>query len=80
MPIFEFKCVKCGELMELLVMGASQEVEMKCEKCGGENLERVMSSTNFAVKSGAGGGAGIQAQARNCSGGNCTTLDIPGPS
>jgi hypothetical protein len=66
--------------MELLVMGSSKEVRMACEKCGGEELERVMSSTNFAVKSGASGSSGVQAQARNCSGGNCTTLDIPGPN
>ena len=79
MPIFEFRCIKCGEMVELLVMNSAEKVEMKCKKCGGENLERVLSTTNFAVKSGGAGGPGIQAHARNCPGGDCTTVDIPGP-
>jgi putative FmdB family regulatory protein len=37
MPIFEFKCIKCQEYMEILVMGSDdKDVEMKCSKCGSE--------------------------------------------
>ena len=54
MPIFEFKCTKCQEYMEILVMGTHDDsVEMKCTKCGSEELERILSRTNFAMAPGA---------------------------
>jgi hypothetical protein len=36
-----------------------------------------MSTTNYAVNS--SGGQGPSKQTRTCSGGQCTTYDIPGP-
>ena len=33
MPIFEFKCLKCEEFIEMLVMNQDDEVELKCPKC-----------------------------------------------
>jgi putative FmdB family regulatory protein len=39
MPIYEFKCHKCQEYIEILVMGGKDEmVEMKCSKCGSPEL------------------------------------------
>jgi putative FmdB family regulatory protein len=80
MPIYEFKCLSCNEYVEILIMSSDDKhIEMKCTKCGGEALERIMSSTNFAV----GGGAvktDASAQTRNCSGGSCTTWNLPGHS
>ncbi len=80
MPIFEFKCMKCNEYIELLVMNKDEEVEMKCTKCGSNELERILSTTNYAMH---GGGSGEKsqpsAQTRTCSGGSCTTYNIPGP-
>jgi hypothetical protein len=52
-------------------------MEMQCPHCGAEDFERVMSTTNYAVNS--SGGQGASKQTRTCSGGNCTTYDIPGP-
>ncbi len=82
MPIYEFKCLKCEEYNEILVMGSNDEqVEMVCTKCGSPELERILSSTQYKMTSG-GGGGGEQASAktRTCSGGSCTTWEIPGPS
>ncbi|MBW1749046.1 MAG: hypothetical protein JRJ34_11895 [Deltaproteobacteria bacterium] len=30
MPIYEFKCLKCEEFIELLVMNKDEEIELKC--------------------------------------------------
>lgn len=81
MPIFEFKCLKCEEYMEILVMGSDDKgVEMVCSECGSPELERILSSTQYKMASGAGTGAKASAKTRTCSGGSCTTWDLPGHS
>jgi putative FmdB family regulatory protein len=80
MPIYEFKCKKCEEFFELLVMGSNDENEIKCPKCGEQSFERIMSTMNYntASSSGTGGGGGLNVQERQCSGGSCSTYTIPG--
>jgi putative FmdB family regulatory protein len=79
MPIYEFKCLECQEFTEILVMGADDtRVEMKCGKCGSESLERILSSTHFSMGSGGPGKAGASTESRTCSGGSCTTWNLPG--
>jgi len=82
MPIYEFKCLKCETFMEVLVMGTGDEkVPMRCKKCGSEELERVISATNFSL--GAGGSdanSGPSTVSRTCSSGSCTTWNLPGHS
>jgi putative FmdB family regulatory protein len=41
MPIYEYKCKKCGAHYEALVMGSEDAVE--CDKCGSKEKERLMS-------------------------------------
>ncbi len=53
MPIYEFKCSKCEEFFELLVMKTDDELELRCPKCKSEEFERVLSATSYAM--GAGG-------------------------
>lgn len=81
MPIFEFKCLKCQEYMEILVMGVNDDqVEMKCSKCGSEALERIMSTTNFNMAPGVAAKSQAATQTRTCSSGSCTTWNLPGHS
>lgn len=81
MPIYEFRCTNCSELFELLVIKADDQTEMCCPKCKSEEFERVMSTTNFTMSGGGGSSAKKpSAQTRTCSGGSCTTYDIPGPN
>ena len=79
MPIYEFRCLKCNDCFESLVMNEEDQVELKCPKCDSGDFERVLSSTCYAMGDGGGKGAGASAQPRNCSSGSCTTYDIPGP-
>jgi putative FmdB family regulatory protein len=46
MPIFEFKCAKCGHVMEVLQKSRTGEAPT-CEKCGGSDLKKLFSG--FAV-------------------------------
>lgn len=81
MPIYEFKCLKCEEYMEILVMGSDdKQVEMKCGKCGSPNLERILSSTSYTVAAGGAAKSGSSTESRTCSSGSCTTWNLPGPS
>jgi putative FmdB family regulatory protein len=83
MPIYEFKCMDCNEYVEFLVMNKKDEVELVCSKCGSENLERILSSTNHAVTGGSHSRpaeSGASSQTRKCSSGSCTTYTIPGPA
>jgi putative FmdB family regulatory protein len=78
MPIYEFKCLRCEEFIELLVMNKDEEIELKCPKCASKDLERVLSSTNFSMGIGSGTGQGAKSQTRTCGSGSCTTYEIPG--
>lgn len=78
MPIYEFKCLKCEEFIELLLMNKDEEIELKCPKCASKDLERVLSSTNFSMGMGSGTGQGAKSQTRTCGSGSCTTYEIPG--
>jgi len=81
MPIFEFKCLKCQEYIEILVMGANDDqVRMACTKCGSEQLERILSSTNFNIAAGGAVKSQPSTQKRTCSSGSCTTWNLPGHS
>ena len=80
MPIYEFKCLKCGEFIELLIMSYDDTDEMQCPKCNSQEFERVMSASSFSMGSDASAGQRVSSQTRTCSGGSCTTYDIPGHS
>jgi putative FmdB family regulatory protein len=83
MPIYEFKCLKCDNFFEMLVIGNDEENLMKCPKCKSGEFERVLSTTNYSMTGGAGLASGdskkTSSQTRTCSSGSCTTYDIPGP-
>lgn len=80
MPIYEFKCLKCNEFFELLVMKKDEAVDLSCPKCASEEFERVLSSTSFTMGEGGDKKNGATSQTRSCSSGSCTTYTIPGPN
>ena len=51
MPVYEYRCLKCGQVTEFFVhrVGASPE-RLVCEHCGGQRLERTVS--NVATQTG----------------------------
>jgi putative FmdB family regulatory protein len=80
MPIFEFKCLKCEEFFEVIVMGSNDDKGVNCPKCKSLEFQRVVSKTNFSMGSSPANGKsqGVQTQERECSGGSCKTYTVPG--
>lgn len=79
MPIYEFKCTKCEEFFEVIVMGSNSDDISGCPKCKSTAFERVVSKTNFNMGSSSSGSAQkVQTQERSCSGGSCKTYTVPG--
>lgn len=84
MPIYEFRCAKCGHIQEFLTTSSSQEIELKCEACEGDDLERILSQVSYAMGSSGSSsdqGSAPSATTRNCAPGkSCTTIELPGHS
>ncbi|MEO0123226.1 MAG: zinc ribbon domain-containing protein [candidate division WOR-3 bacterium] len=47
MPIFEFKCKKCFNKFEELVFKNSDLDDIKCPKCQGKEIEKLISVFGF---------------------------------
>lgn len=47
MPLYEYKCQKCGHKFERLVFG---EEEIKCPKCNTKELKKLFSSFSLGKK------------------------------
>ena len=80
MPIYEFKCLKCLEFFELLVINNDDEAKLQCPKCKSEDFERILSAAGHCMGTGTARDGGAQSKTRNCPGGSCTTYEIPGPN
>lgn len=80
MPIYEFRCAGCGHVQEILTTSSNQEVELKCQECQGDEMERVLSTVSYSMGSSGGDkGASPCATTRTCAPGkSCTTLQLPG--
>lgn len=77
MPIYEFRCIGCGHIFELLKLKKEDgKSGMKCPKCGCEEVERVLSTISVGTSS---SGRKAKQIIKNCGGGSCATFEIPGP-
>ncbi len=75
MPIYEFRCLRCGHVFELLKLKKeSKEVGMKCPECGHKKVERVLSRVGM-VRSRSGG---VTRTVKECGGSTCATIEVPG--
>ncbi|MBF0118308.1 MAG: zinc ribbon domain-containing protein [Desulfobacterales bacterium] len=80
MPIYEFKCINCNEIVEFLMTSKNEDIDLSCPKCKSEELERVLSVSNYTTSGSSTlethGRASLQT--RTCGSGSCTSYDIPG--
>lgn len=44
MPVYSYKCKKCGQNFDILVKGSGQENKLQCPSCKSEDVEKVFSS------------------------------------
>ncbi|MBE3586770.1 FmdB family zinc ribbon protein [Desulfofundulus thermocisternus] len=79
MPIYEFRCLSCGNLFEKLFLIPNEEVEIRCPKCKSDSFERVISRVNYVNRPGSSAGT-PKVVTKSCSpGSTCATFEIPGP-
>jgi putative FmdB family regulatory protein len=50
MPIYEYRCTRCGEVTEVL-QRVNEAPKRKCRSCSGK-LEKLISRTSFQLKGG----------------------------
>lgn len=43
MPIYEYRCRKCGKRFSVLTLRVSETAEPRCDKCGSQAADRLMS-------------------------------------
>jgi len=81
MPIFEFVCEHCRRNFELLATRSEDQVAPVCPHCQSPEITRVLSRVNARVSSPSSPTSSLpQVQSRNCASGNCSTIEIPGPT
>ena len=51
MPIYEFQCKKCSEVSDFNLKMSDPNPE-NCPHCGGDELQKLISSSSFALKGG----------------------------
>jgi putative FmdB family regulatory protein len=65
MPIYEFKCERCGKIFEALCFTKEDEKDMNCPYCGSREVKKEYST--FATSWGRGFGLGSTG---SCGGGS----------
>ncbi len=48
MPIYEFKCKKCGRIFDALCMKEGEKEQIRCMYCGNDELEELLSTFSSA--------------------------------
>lgn len=67
MPIYEYQCLECGEKFEKLVRSMNSAPEIKCPKCGGQEVKKVFSTFGIAAS-----GSASEPICPTCSSGVCS--------
>ena len=62
MPIYEYKCHKCGDVFERLCLTSDDGDNVNCPACGGKKTEKLLSAF-CSVSSNSGDGLGGSAGA-----------------
>lgn len=64
MPIYEFKCNKCGENFEEILFPSDNEKDLKCPSCGENDICRLVSC--FSSGSGSSDSIGGESISSGC--------------
>ena len=79
MPIYEFRCLSCGHIFEILSLVGEAEVSIQCTQCGGEEAQRLLSRVAYSMSDGSGREfAGPVATTRSCAEGSCGSVTLAG--
>ena len=73
MPLYEFRCEKCEHVIERLCRMGSNGKGLKCPKCGGGKLRRLMSVFAARTKGEGGSMSSVGSSCASCTSGNCAS-------
>lgn len=65
MPIYEYRCLKCGEKFQLRLGFFHDKKSIKCPKCGSEDPDRIFSP--FMTGSSSSSGGSYSSPSSSCS-------------
>ena len=74
MPIYEFRCLECSNVFELLELTKKDKKGMKCPHCNSPEVERLLSRVSVVRAS----GGKVTKTVKDCGGSSCTTIEVPG--
>jgi putative FmdB family regulatory protein len=57
-PLYEFKCLKCGKKFEDLILTPNDAKETVCPKCGSKDVQKLVSVFSTGADGEGGGGPG----------------------
>ena len=66
MPLYEYKCKRCGTVNEFLSKRGDTGDELFCKACGDSGLEKVMSVATVSKLSSRGGGEACSGPSEQC--------------
>ncbi|MDH4180141.1 MAG: zinc ribbon domain-containing protein [Armatimonadota bacterium] len=73
MPLYEFRCETCDNVIERLCRVGTNGKGLKCPMCGGGKMRRLMSVFSARTKGESGGATSVGSSCASCSSGNCAT-------
>jgi putative FmdB family regulatory protein len=75
MPIYEYRCNRCGKVSEILLVGGHSDDEaVACKHCGGTDLKRILSASSFSfADSGRAPGSTCCGRDERCDSPPCST-------
>jgi putative FmdB family regulatory protein len=47
MPIYEYKCQECGEVVEVFVRSTRSKIDLSCHNCKSTNLQKIFSTPSM---------------------------------
>jgi len=76
MPIYEYKCNKCGQVQEVLHRSMQTVESVRCSNCDSEDLTRLISTANVSMGGMSNKGLTCCGREERCSTPPCTTGSV----
>lgn len=75
MPIYDFRCLDCGEVTEFILPSVSAIMDSACSACGSRNLEKLISAPSLLKNYTAPSGKTCCGRDERCESPACSTGD-----
>jgi putative FmdB family regulatory protein len=75
MPVYDYKCRKCGKVFEKFLRTLAAADSVQCEKCGSGDVKKLVTccAISSGGKSESSGGSTSSHSCGSCSGSHCST-------